>query len=164
MSWFEIGAAFALSAFRSGRRGTRLAARRRLRDPTVRQPAPETAVRRDPTLGVRPAICDDIAMSDAADPRERLRAAVGLADLIGETCALADDRGLLRGSCPAHPDGSRSLYVARDGSFYHCFSCGRHGDAVRWTMYREEVDEPRALSLLAERMGDAEALPSSAAP
>ena len=164
MNWSEIDAAFALPAFRSTLRGTRLAARRRLRDPIIRQPAPETVVRRDPMLGVRLAICDVVAMSDAADPRERLRAAVGLADLIGETCALADDRGLLRGSCPAHPDGSRSLYVARDGSFYHCFSCGRHGDAVRWTMDREEVDEPRALSLLAKRMGDAEALPSSADP
>lgn len=112
--------------------------------------------------GVRRAICDDVVMGDAADPRERLRAAVRLADLIGETCVLADDHGLLRAACPAHPDWSNSLHVARDGSFYHCFSCGRHGDAVRWTMDREGVDGSRAFSLLATWMANDEVLSSRA--
>ena len=39
----------------------------------------------------------------------------------------------LRGSCPLHPDVSRSLYVLRRRPVFHCFGCGASGGHDAWS-------------------------------
>lgn len=82
-----------------------------------------------------------------------LRTRIPLAALIRETTALADENGRLRGSCPSHPDTARGLYMNEGGNFFHCFSCGRHGDVVEWTREQHRVSEEQAIALLATRAG-----------
>ena len=86
----------------------------------------------------------------------QVRAAISLYDVVVETIPLerAGPAGShSRGPCPFHRDPSRGLYVDASGALYRCFCCGRHGDVIRWTMDRDQVDEPEAVSRLARRAG-----------
>lgn len=92
-------------------------------------------------------------MTTRNDLIAELRARVPLAALIRETTALGQENGRLRGSCPSHPDAARGLYMNEGGDFFHCFSCGRHGDVVQWTRDQHRVSEEQAIALLATRTG-----------
>jgi hypothetical protein len=39
----------------------------------------------------------------------------------------------LRGSCPLHPDPSRSFYVHPHRPCFHCFGCGTSGGLQEWS-------------------------------
>ncbi|MBS1784158.1 MAG: DNA primase, partial [Acidobacteria bacterium] len=46
-----------------------------------------------------------------------------------------------------------SFQVVPQRGFYHCFGCGKHGDAFSWVMEREGLTFPEALDLLARQAG-----------
>ena len=96
---------------------------------------------------------DHRAMQVPDDARRQLCRDVSLATTIGGTVELAEAGAALRGSCPWHPDPIRGLYVRDDLGFYHCFSCGRHGDVVTWAMDTEQCSEGAAIALLSGRAG-----------
>jgi DNA primase len=56
-----------------------------------------------------------------------------LASRIGRIVRLEAQDDDLRGSCPLHPDVSRSLYVHRRRQLFHCFSCGVSGGHDAWS-------------------------------
>ena len=70
----------------------------------------------------------------AADGRidvERLKARVGIADLAGELTTLKRvGVGRHKGLCPFHDENTPSFFVDADSGLWHCFGCGRGGDAV----------------------------------
>lgn len=76
---------------------------------------------------------------------------VSLAVLIAEKVALSDDPYAHRGSCPSHPDPTRSLYVNDAAGFFYCFGCRRGGDAVTWLMTHNGLSEAQALAALRSR-------------
>lgn len=55
-----------------------------------------------------------------------------LADIIAATVALHVSGSNLRGTCPLHADGTRSLYVHPVLPIFHCFGCGTSGDREAW--------------------------------
>jgi DNA primase len=73
---------------------------------------------------------------------------MSLAALVGETVSLERHASGLRGACPLHSDPSRSLYVSTVLDCFHCFGCGRSGDAVKWIMIRDRRDRETAEAIL----------------
>ncbi|HJV39473.1 MAG TPA: DNA primase, partial [Geothrix sp.] len=57
------------------------------------------------------------------------------------------------GLCPFHAERSPSFQVVPNRGFYHCFGCGKHGDAFAWLMEREGMTFPEALEQLARAAG-----------
>lgn len=90
-----------------------------------------------------------------------LRARIPISELIEESVELTTAGDLLRGRCSAHRDDAKGLYVNRTQGSFHCFSCGRHGDVVRWTRETVRCSEEDAIALLCERAGLAPHLPGS---
>ena len=69
---------------------------------------------------------------------DEIRARTPLAAIVGRRVKLERSGGLLRGCCPFHGERRPSFYVYPD--HYHCFSCGVHGDVIRFVMDSEGVD------------------------
>ena len=63
---------------------------------------------------------------------DELRARTLLSGLIAKTVKLQKAGREFRACCPFHNEKSPSFYVNDEKSFYHCFGCGAHGDAIRW--------------------------------
>lgn len=91
-------------------------------------------------------------MDEASKSRPALRSEVRIEQVIGRSIELSEQSGLWRGRCTNHPDPSASLYVHPERGFYHCFSCGRHGDAIRWVMDVHLFDEEQAILLLLDQL------------
>ncbi len=90
----------------------------------------------------------------ADDAKERIRARVDLAQLIGEQVVLKPaGRGQLKGLCPFHAEKTPSFHVHVDRGFFYCFGCGAKGDAFDYVMRTRGVGFVEALALLGERTG-----------
>lgn len=63
---------------------------------------------------------------------DELRARVTLSALIGRTVKLTRAGREFKACCPFHAEKTPSFTVNDAKQFYHCFSCGAHGDAIRW--------------------------------
>jgi DNA primase len=63
---------------------------------------------------------------------DELRARTSLSALIGRSVKLQKAGREFRGCCPFHNEKTPSFYVNDEKSFYHCFGCSAHGDAIRF--------------------------------
>jgi DNA primase len=63
---------------------------------------------------------------------DELRARTSLSALIGRTVKLQRAGREWKACCPFHKEKTPSFYVNDEKSFWHCFGCGVHGDAIRW--------------------------------
>ncbi len=63
---------------------------------------------------------------------DELRARTLLSALIGKSLKLQRAGREWKAPCPFHNEKTPSFYVNDDKSFYHCFGCSAHGDAIRW--------------------------------
>jgi DNA primase len=84
---------------------------------------------------------------------ERVRDATDLAALVGQAVKLRKQGSAFVGLCPFHAERSPSFQVVPARGFYHCFGCGKHGDAFAWLMEREGLSFPEALEQLAGAAG-----------
>ena len=57
------------------------------------------------------------------------------------------------GLCPFHHEKTPSFYVVEDKSFFHCFGCGAHGDAIGFAMRADNLDFIEAVEKLAGEAG-----------
>ena len=90
----------------------------------------------------------------ADDAKERIRARVDLAQLIGEQVVLKPaGRAQLKGLCPFHAEKTPSFHVHVDRGFFYCFGCGAKGDAFDYVMRTRGIGFVEALTLLGERTG-----------
>ena len=90
----------------------------------------------------------------ADDAKERIRARLDLAQLIGEQVVLKPaGRGQLKGLCPFHAEKTPSFHVHVDRGFFYCFGCGAKGDAFDYVMRTRGVGFVEALTMLGERTG-----------
>jgi DNA primase len=84
---------------------------------------------------------------------ERVRDATDLLALVGQAVKLRKQGSAHVGLCPFHAERSPSFQVVANRGFYHCFGCGKHGDAFTWLMEREGMTFPEALDQLARAAG-----------
>lgn len=88
------------------------------------------------------------------DFKDQVKSAVDLVSVIGEYVRLKKS-GTQRyvGLCPFHSEKTPSFSVHVARQFYHCFSCGAHGDVFGFLMQIEGVGFFEALKTLADRCG-----------
>ena len=82
---------------------------------------------------------------------DELRGRTDLAGLLARSVKLTRAGRDMRGCCPFHEERSPSFYVYAD--HYHCFGCGKHGDAVSWLTEKQGLAFPDAVRELAQAAG-----------
>jgi DNA primase catalytic core len=85
--------------------------------------------------------------------RDQVRERTDLVALIGQTVTLRKRGGRHVGLCPFHAEKTPSFGVDQQKGFWHCFGCGKGGDAFDFVMLLERLTFPEALERLAERAG-----------
>lgn len=83
----------------------------------------------------------------------RIKEATDLVALVESYLPLRPRGRDLVALCPFHAERSPSFTVSRTGQFFHCFGCGKNGDAFTWLMEREGLTFREAMEVLAERAG-----------
>ena len=84
---------------------------------------------------------------------DELRSRISLSGLIGRSVKLVRRGREYAGLCPFHHEKTPSFYVVEDKSFFHCFGCGAHGDAIGFVMRNENLDFIEAIEKLAGEAG-----------
>ncbi|HET8642297.1 MAG TPA: CHC2 zinc finger domain-containing protein, partial [Pseudonocardiaceae bacterium] len=91
-----------------------------------------------------------IRESDIAQVRELNR----IDEVIGEYVALRRaGAGSLKGLCPFHDEKTPSFNVRPGNGTFHCFGCGKGGDAIAFVMEVEHLSFVEAVERLADRVG-----------
>jgi len=84
---------------------------------------------------------------------DELRSRTSLSGLIGRRVKLVRRGREYAGLCPFHHEKTPSFYVVEDKSFFHCFGCGAHGDAIGFVMRADNLDFIEAIEKLAGEVG-----------
>src|ERR1700722_2004494 len=82
---------------------------------------------------------------------DELRARTPIAGVIGRSVKLVRSGRETKGCCPFHGEKTPSFYVYDD--HYHCFGCGKHGDAITFVMESQGASFPEAVEQLAAEAG-----------
>ncbi|UJF24341.1 DNA primase [Suttonella sp. R2A3] len=95
-----------------------------------------------------------MSQSIAASFIRELSARTDLVALIGTRLDFRSRSGKNHfASCPFHDDKTPSFSVNEAESFYHCFSCKRSGDAIRFLMDHDQLTFVEAVETLAQFNG-----------
>ena len=86
---------------------------------------------------------------------ERIKAAVNIADIIGQHTQLKRAGRRMQGLCPfpSHNEKSPSFSVNVEEGLYYCFGCGRRGDVITFLREMEGLDFESAVERLASKAG-----------
>ena len=84
---------------------------------------------------------------------DELRARTSLSGLIGKSVKLQRAGREWKACCPFHKEKTPSFYVNDEKSFYHCFGCQAHGDAIRWLTDARGLSFMDAVKELADAAG-----------
>jgi DNA primase len=84
---------------------------------------------------------------------DEIRARVSLSGMVGRRVKLQRRGREFTGLCPFHNEKTPSFTVSDEKSFFHCFGCGRHGDAIGWVMETDGLSFPEAVEKLAQEAG-----------
>lgn len=84
---------------------------------------------------------------------ELVKSKTDLVDLINGYVKLAPAGTNWKCRCPFHAERTPSFMVSREKQVWHCFGCGRGGDAIAFVQEIEGMDFPEALRHLAARAG-----------
>ncbi len=84
---------------------------------------------------------------------EELKARVRPSDVVGRHVKLKRQGREFAGLSPFTSEKTPSFFVNDDKGFYHCFSSGKHGDAISFLMEVEGLSFPEAVERLAEMAG-----------
>lgn len=85
--------------------------------------------------------------------KEEVRARTDIAELVGRYVKLKPSGRNLKGLCPFHKEKTPSFVVTPDRGTFHCFGCGKGGDAFTFLQEMEGIDFREALHMLAEEAG-----------
>lgn len=86
------------------------------------------------------------------DVRE-IKSRLSIADIVGDYVALRRNGKTLWGKCPFHTEKTPSFSVSEERQTFHCFGCGKGGDAFTFIMEIENLEFREALERLAEKTG-----------
>jgi DNA primase len=84
---------------------------------------------------------------------DEIRARTSLSTLVGRTVKLQRAGREWKACCPFHKEKTPSFYVNDEKSFWHCFGCGVHGDAIRWLTDARGLPFMDAVKELADAAG-----------
>ncbi|MEA3064770.1 MAG: primase [Sphingomonadales bacterium] len=84
---------------------------------------------------------------------DELRVRTTLSALVGRTVKLQRAGREWKACCPFHKEKTPSFYVNDEKSFWHCFGCGVHGDAIRWLTDARGMPFMDAVKELADAAG-----------
>ena len=87
------------------------------------------------------------------EAKEQVRDATDIVALVGEKVRLRRSGRSWKGLCPFHAEKTPSFTVNPERQVWHCFGCGKGGDAFAWLMELEKATFPEALQTLADRAG-----------
>ena len=79
--------------------------------------------------------------------------ATNILDVVGPHVALRQNGSNHKGLCPFHSEKSPSFTVAEDKQFYHCFGCGKNGDALKFLIEYSGMSFIDAIKRLAGEAG-----------
>lgn len=89
----------------------------------------------------------------ASDKVAEVRDRTDIVELVGQYVNLKRTGRSHKGLCPFHQEKTPSFVVFPDSGNFHCFGCGRGGDAFTFFMDIEHVEFRDALQDLAQRAG-----------
>src|SRR3712207_9242633 len=89
----------------------------------------------------------------ARDPVAEVRERTDIVELVGSYIQLKRTGRSYKGLCPFHQEKTPSFVVFPDSQNFHCFGCGKGGDAFTFYQQIEHVDFREALQELARRAG-----------
>src|ERR671914_486771 len=92
-------------------------------------------------------------MAYTHDSIDRLKEAVDMVGLVGARTDLRRVGSRWVGLCPFHDERTPSFSVDAEEKLFHCFGCGKGGDAIAFVRETEALDFPESVELLAERYG-----------
>ncbi len=78
---------------------------------------------------------------------------VDVVDVVGRYVQLKKGGANFMGLCPFHGEKSPSFSVSPTKQFYHCFGCGRSGDAIRFLIEHTGMSFIEAVKELAQEVG-----------
>lgn len=84
---------------------------------------------------------------------EEIAARVDIVAEIGSRMALKKSGSNFVGLCPFHGEKSPSFSVSPAKQFFHCFGCGKSGDAIQFLMEHDGMQFQEAVRDLGERLG-----------
>ena len=83
----------------------------------------------------------------------KIKDAIDIVDLIGDSVRLERKGRNYGGLCPFHDEKTPSFIVSPERQSWHCFGCGKGGDIFTFIMEKEGLSFPEALEELARRAG-----------
>jgi len=87
------------------------------------------------------------------DQVSEIREKIDLPTLISEYIPLKKIGSNFKTNCPFHQEKTPSFVVSPERQIWHCFGCGKGGDAFSFLMEYEKMDFPEALRTLAKKTG-----------
>ena len=84
---------------------------------------------------------------------QELLSRVEVVDVVGRYVALKKGGANLMGLCPFHGEKSPSFTVSPSKQFYHCFGCGKNGNAISFLMEHVGMNFVEAVKDLAQQCG-----------
>jgi DNA primase len=87
------------------------------------------------------------------DQATEIREKIDIVSLISEYLPLKKAGRNFKTNCPFHNENTPSLVISPERQIWHCFGCGKGGDAFTFLMEYENMEFPEALRALAKRAG-----------
>src|SRR3989344_9432819 len=87
------------------------------------------------------------------DEVARIREKTDLIALISEFIPLKKTGRNFKANCPFHNEQTPSFVVSPERQIWHCFGCGKGGDAFTFLMEYENLEFIEALRILAKKAG-----------
>lgn len=84
---------------------------------------------------------------------ETVLAKTDIVSIVQESVKLKKNGANYSACCPFHQEKTPSFTVSQVKQFYHCFGCGKHGDAISFLMEHQSLNFVEALERLAGRVG-----------
>ncbi|MBU0890933.1 MAG: DNA primase, partial [Gammaproteobacteria bacterium] len=84
---------------------------------------------------------------------QELLARVDVVDIVGRYVQLKKGGANFMGLCPFHGEKSPSFSVSPAKQFYHCFGCGKNGNAISFLMDHAGMGFVEAVQDLAQQVG-----------
>ncbi len=87
------------------------------------------------------------------DQVSEIREKIDLPSFIQEYIPIKKAGRNFKANCPFHNESTPSFIVSPERQIWHCFGCGKGGDAFTFLMEYENMEFPEALRILAKRAG-----------
>lgn len=87
------------------------------------------------------------------DKIQEVKQSADIVSIISDYVSLKRSGRNFVGSCPFHKERTPSFTVSPEKQIYHCFGCGAGGDVFTFIMEMEQLEYPKAVRLLADRLG-----------